>query len=164
MAKQKREKAPATPGKTKHSYDATKRDGKNPDKNLRTAATVRRLKMYKTRPIRDKNGKMVYQELQSKALPATRIQPDRRWFGKFPSSQHSMEKEIVHCWFYHYHYCVGVRYNGASCVHLCRGVLHELLWAAVTCNINHYRTIFGWKLRKAPYITSSMEGGGTAAF
>ncbi|GAQ91582.1 Nucleolar GTP-binding protein 2 [Klebsormidium nitens] len=81
MAKQKREKAPATPGKTKHSLDASKRDGKKPDKNLRTAATVRRLKMYKTRPIRDKNGKLVYEELQSKALPSTRIQGDRRWFG-----------------------------------------------------------------------------------
>ena len=82
MAKQKREKAPATPGKTKHSLDASKRDGKKPDKNQRTAATVRRLKMYKTRPIRDKNGKLVYEELQSKALPSTRIQGDRRWFGE----------------------------------------------------------------------------------
>lgn len=49
--------------------------------NNRTAATVRRLNMYKRRPIRDKHGKVTKQEYQSKELPNTRIVPDRRWFG-----------------------------------------------------------------------------------
>lgn len=43
---------------------------------------VRRLKMYNSgRPVRDRKGKIVSQELQSKELPTTRIVPDRRWFG-----------------------------------------------------------------------------------
>lgn len=37
--------------------------------------------MYKRQPIRDKNGHVLKQELQSSDLPTTRIQPDRRWFG-----------------------------------------------------------------------------------
>lgn len=47
----------------------------------RTAATARRLKMYNSRAKRDKNGRLISQELQSKELPSTRIVPDRRWFG-----------------------------------------------------------------------------------
>ncbi|KXZ54741.1 hypothetical protein GPECTOR_4g810 [Gonium pectorale] len=65
--------------KPKHSLDVNRpSNGKG---GMRDAATVRRLKMYKQRPIRDKKGKLLYQELQSKDLPTTRIQPDRRWFG-----------------------------------------------------------------------------------
>eukprot|EP00884_Botryococcus_braunii_P017149 jgi/Botrbrau1/4117/Bobra.152_3s0063.2 len=63
----------------KHSNDAA-RPSKG-SKDLRDAATVRRLRMYKTRPKRDKKGKVIHEELQSKDLPNTRIQPDRRWFG-----------------------------------------------------------------------------------
>ncbi|KAG6578626.1 Nuclear/nucleolar GTPase 2, partial [Cucurbita argyrosperma subsp. sororia] len=37
--------------------------------------------MYNTRPKRDRKGKVLKHELQSKELPDTRIQPDRRWFG-----------------------------------------------------------------------------------
>ena len=37
--------------------------------------------MYKQRPIRDKKGRVIKEELQSKELPTTRIVPDRRWFG-----------------------------------------------------------------------------------
>lgn len=48
---------------------------------MRSAATVRRLKMYRGRAVHDAKGKLVSQELQSKALPSTRIVPDRRWFG-----------------------------------------------------------------------------------
>ncbi|PNH08829.1 Nucleolar GTP-binding protein 2 [Tetrabaena socialis] len=65
--------------KPKHSMD-----GNRPSSSkggMRTAATVRRLKMYKQRPVRDKDGKLLYEELQSKDLPTTRIMPDRRWFG-----------------------------------------------------------------------------------
>jgi NGP1NT (NUC091) domain len=43
---------------------------------------VRRLKMYNSgKAKRNKQGKIVSQELQSKELPSTRIVPDRRWFG-----------------------------------------------------------------------------------
>uniref|UniRef100_A0A7S3R4D1 Nuclear/nucleolar GTPase 2 n=2 Tax=Dunaliella tertiolecta TaxID=3047 RepID=A0A7S3R4D1_DUNTE len=65
--------------KPKHSLD-TNRPSKGVP-NQRDAATTRRLKMYKQRAVRDKNGKLISQELQSKDLPSTRIQPDRRWFG-----------------------------------------------------------------------------------
>ena len=37
--------------------------------------------MYNNRAKRDKNGKIISQDFQSKELPSTRIQPDRRWFG-----------------------------------------------------------------------------------
>mmetsp|Transcript_3544 Transcript_3544/g.6074 ORF Transcript_3544/g.6074 Transcript_3544/m.6074 type:complete len:661 (-) Transcript_3544:373-2355(-) len=65
--------------KPKNSNDANR-----PNKaktGMRDAATVRRLNMYKSRAVRDKNGRLLYQEFQSKDLPTTRIQPDRRWFG-----------------------------------------------------------------------------------
>lgn len=42
---------------------------------------VRRLHMYKQRPVRDKKGKVLFEAYQSKAAPSTRIIPDRRWFG-----------------------------------------------------------------------------------
>lgn len=73
MAK-KKEKKP------KHSLDTNRRDGSG-NGDTRTAATIRRLKMYNTRPKRDSKGKILSQEFQSKELPSTRIQPDRRWFG-----------------------------------------------------------------------------------
>ena len=37
--------------------------------------------MYNNKPKRDKKGKVLHHDLQSKELPTTRIQPDRRWFG-----------------------------------------------------------------------------------
>jgi nuclear GTP-binding protein len=37
--------------------------------------------MYSTRAVRDKKGRVVHEDFQSKELPSTRIQPDRRWFG-----------------------------------------------------------------------------------
>lgn len=77
MAKKKEKKVNVS-GKPKHSLDVNRSDG---NKNSRTAATVRRLKMYNTRPKRDRKGKVLKHELQSKELPDTRIQPDRRWFG-----------------------------------------------------------------------------------
>lgn len=69
-------------GKPKHSLDANRADGKKKTTEGRTSATVRRLKMYKTRPKRTPGGKILSNEYQSKELPDTRIQPDRRWFGK----------------------------------------------------------------------------------
>ena len=37
--------------------------------------------MYSKTAKRDKKGKVIHQDFQSKDLPNTRIQPDRRWFG-----------------------------------------------------------------------------------
>ncbi|XP_059283564.1 nuclear/nucleolar GTPase 2-like [Lycium ferocissimum] len=36
--------------------------------------------MYNNRPKRDRKGKILKHDFQSKKLPSTRIQPDRRWF------------------------------------------------------------------------------------
>ena len=50
----------------------------------RSAATQKRLDMYKTRPHRNRDGKIVHEDFQSREAPsatAGRIQPDRRWFG-----------------------------------------------------------------------------------
>ncbi|ESR65156.1 nuclear/nucleolar GTPase 2 [Citrus sinensis] len=77
MAKTKEKKVNVS-GKPKHSLDANRTDGKS---GSRSASTVRRLNMYKTRPKRDRKGKVLQHEFQSKELPNTRIQPDRRWFG-----------------------------------------------------------------------------------
>ncbi|XP_031375293.1 nuclear/nucleolar GTPase 2 [Punica granatum] len=74
----KKEKSVNVSGKPKHSLDVNRKDGKG---DARSAATVRRLKMYNSRPRRDTKGKILSHELQSKELPNTRIQPDRRWFG-----------------------------------------------------------------------------------
>ncbi|KAI0489271.1 hypothetical protein KFK09_029113 [Dendrobium nobile] len=79
MAK-KKERAVNVSGKPKHSLDVNRSNGAS-DKGTRSAGTVRRLKMYNTRPKRDRKGKILKHELQSKDLPNTRIEPDRRWFG-----------------------------------------------------------------------------------
>ncbi|KHN36808.1 Nucleolar GTP-binding protein 2 [Glycine soja] len=78
MAKKKEKKVNVS-GKPKHSLDVNRSN--DAKKESRSAATVRRLKMYNTRPVRDRKGKVLSHELQSKELPSTRIQPDRRWFG-----------------------------------------------------------------------------------
>eukprot|EP00250_Pteridium_aquilinum_P024420 c29055_g1_i1 orf=442-2277(-) len=75
-----RTKAPATKGKPKHSLDEQRRDGKKSE-SQRSSATVRRLSMYKSRPVRNSQGHILHHDLQSHDLPSTRIQPDRRWFG-----------------------------------------------------------------------------------
>lgn len=81
MAK-KKERSVNVSGKPKHSLDVN-RDGSSSSKTKggRSSATVRRLKMYNSRPKRDSKGQIVKHDLQSKELPSTRIQPDRRWFG-----------------------------------------------------------------------------------
>lgn len=79
----KNERSVNVSGKPKHSLDVN-RDAGNKNKSGgtgRTAATVRRLKMYNTRPKRDSKGTILKYDLQSRDLPSTRIQPDRRWFG-----------------------------------------------------------------------------------
>ncbi|CAI0438974.1 unnamed protein product [Linum tenue] len=77
----KKERKVNTSGKPKHSLDTNRSNGASSSTNSRSAATVRRLKMYKTRPKRDSKGKVLKHDLQSQELPNTRIQPDRRWFG-----------------------------------------------------------------------------------
>ncbi|KAF7822741.1 nuclear/nucleolar GTPase 2 [Senna tora] len=79
MTKKKERKVNVS-GKPKHSLDANRSNDKS-STNKRSAATVRRLNMYNTRPVRDRKGKILSNEYQSKDLPNTRIQPDRRWFG-----------------------------------------------------------------------------------
>ena len=64
----------------KHSLDPN-RANKDARLGVRSAATVKRLKMYRARPKRDAKGKKLSEEYQSKELPSTRIQPDPRWFG-----------------------------------------------------------------------------------
>ncbi|XP_042374654.1 nuclear/nucleolar GTPase 2-like [Zingiber officinale] len=80
MTKKKERKVNVS-GKPRHSLDVNRSNGAGVDKGARTAATVRRLKMYNNRPKRDRKGKVLRHELQSKELPSTRIEPDRRWFG-----------------------------------------------------------------------------------
>jgi nuclear GTP-binding protein len=58
-----------------------KHRGKGAAGGMRDKGTVRRLMMYKQRPVRDKKGKVLKMDLQSRELPSTRIVPDRRWFG-----------------------------------------------------------------------------------
>lgn len=66
--------------KPKHSLDANRTDGKA---GTRTASTVRRLKMYNVRPKRNRKGKILKEELQSKELPDTRIHSCRGMFGLY---------------------------------------------------------------------------------
>uniref|UniRef100_A0A1D1Z096 Nuclear/nucleolar GTPase 2 n=2 Tax=Anthurium amnicola TaxID=1678845 RepID=A0A1D1Z096_9ARAE len=81
MAK-KKEKPSRVSGKPKHSLDVNRSNSKGQgDGEGRSAATVRRLKMYNSRPKRDHKGKVLKHDLQSKDLPSTHIEPDRRWFG-----------------------------------------------------------------------------------
>lgn len=80
----KKERSVNVSGKPKHSLDVN-RDGNASKGGGRTSATVRRLKMYNTRPKRNSKGHILSHDLQSKELPSTRIQPDRRWFGTFYS-------------------------------------------------------------------------------
>ncbi|KAK8643833.1 hypothetical protein V6N13_013110 [Hibiscus sabdariffa] len=61
MAMKNKERKVNVSGKPKHSLDVNRSDGKN---NSRTAATVRRLKMYNTRPKRDTKGKILSNEFQ----------------------------------------------------------------------------------------------------
>ena len=63
-----------------HSLDAN-RANKDVKEGTRSRATVNRLNMYRDRAKRDKKGRVLWQEYQSKELPSTRIQPDPRWFG-----------------------------------------------------------------------------------
>ncbi|XP_050218373.1 nuclear/nucleolar GTPase 2-like [Mercurialis annua] len=81
MGKKKTEKKRSVSMKPKHSLDTNRFNAKTNKNNKRSAATVRRLKMYNSKAKRNSRGKIIKYELQSKNLPDTRIQPDRGWFG-----------------------------------------------------------------------------------
>ena len=51
--------------------------------HLRDRATIKRLKMYNCRPIRDKRGRIIREKFMryDTDSPVSRIHPDRRWFG-----------------------------------------------------------------------------------
>ena len=71
----------ASGGAKKPTHSMSQEGRGKGSQSMRSAATVRRLLMYKQKPVRDKKGKLIKQDLQSKELPITRIVPDRRWFG-----------------------------------------------------------------------------------
>lgn len=50
---------------------------------MRSNATIRRLAMYKAKPIRSRDGKFITGPYMSNVPDAKvkRVQPDRRWFG-----------------------------------------------------------------------------------
>ncbi|GKA74155.1 MLO-like protein 11 [Tanacetum coccineum] len=84
----KKERLVNVSGKPKHSLDVNRAAG-NKNKsggNGRSPATVRRIKMYKTRPIRDAKGTIIKHDLQSKKLPCTEIRPNLNFFGKLSES------------------------------------------------------------------------------
>ncbi|WOL15421.1 nuclear/nucleolar GTPase 2 [Canna indica] len=76
----KKEKKVNVSGKPKHSLDVNRSNGAGVDKGARSAATVRRLKMYDIRPKRDRKGKILNHPFQSKELPSTRIEPNQLYF------------------------------------------------------------------------------------
>lgn len=49
--------------------------------SISSSIQVRRLAMYNNKAKRDRKGRIISHDFQSKDLPSTRIQPDRRWFG-----------------------------------------------------------------------------------
>jgi len=54
---------------------------------MRDRGTIRRLNMYRERPIRNKKGEIIGGTLMSRVAPKhARIAPDRRYFGKVDSS------------------------------------------------------------------------------
>ncbi|XP_057542668.1 nuclear/nucleolar GTPase 2 [Amaranthus tricolor] len=75
--------------KPKHSLDVNRANKNGSGSNKRTAATVRRLKMYNTCPERNAEGKILRITFGSDKKPDTRIQPDRRWFG----NTHTIDQE-----------------------------------------------------------------------
>ncbi|XP_058773764.1 nuclear/nucleolar GTPase 2-like [Vicia villosa] len=77
MAK-KKERNVNVSGKPKHSLDVNRSNGSK--SQSRSAATIRRIRMQKNRPVRNCRGKILRQEYQSKDLPDTRIRPGRSGF------------------------------------------------------------------------------------
>lgn len=50
--------------------------------NVRSAQTIKRLKMYKTRPVRTDEGKIVREAFRNKTAPLDgRVEPNMKWFG-----------------------------------------------------------------------------------
>ena len=53
--------------------------------SMRSRATIKRLKMYKMKPTRNKKGRIIGGDLISTKVdtPIVRVKPDRKWFGRF---------------------------------------------------------------------------------
>ncbi|KWX15711.1 Nucleolar GTP-binding protein 2 [Giardia duodenalis assemblage B] len=50
--------------------------------NIRTTRTIKRLKMYNTRPVRDERGKILHEQYHNPTAQLDgRIEPSRNWFG-----------------------------------------------------------------------------------
>lgn len=50
--------------------------------NIRTNRTIKRLKMYNTRPVRDEKGKILHEQYHNPTAQLDgRIEPSRNWFG-----------------------------------------------------------------------------------
>ncbi|MED6127646.1 hypothetical protein PIB30_089964 [Stylosanthes scabra] len=71
--------------KANHSLNLNRNNGATTKENTRSASTIRRLKMYKTRPVRERKAKILSHGLQSKDLVATHTQPDCRLLCQFPT-------------------------------------------------------------------------------
>ena len=69
-------------GKTGSSDNPNRNLGKDAPGHYRDRATIKRLRLYKQRPTRDKQGNLLHGDLMSKDVShKALVQPDRRWFG-----------------------------------------------------------------------------------
>jgi nuclear GTP-binding protein len=101
MAKKMKERPVNVSGKPRHSLDVNRPNDKKRASGGgggRSAATVRRLNMYKLRPKRDRRGKIKKLDLKSEDLPNTRIEPDPRWFGEQGLSVFLIAHLVDHRW------------------------------------------------------------------
>jgi nuclear GTP-binding protein len=75
-----------------HTVKKTERGERKGIKRDRTI--VNRLKMYNDRPIRNREGKLVYQSFKSRSVEhQARVEPNRRWFGPTRSvTQEELDK------------------------------------------------------------------------
>ena len=80
---------PGKPQKPHHKPLSTSKSAMNADRrtaegstHLRSQSTIKRLKMYSARPVRDTKGKLLGGAFMSKDIShSTRIAPNRKWFG-----------------------------------------------------------------------------------
>lgn len=79
------------PKKSQASHHGIKKGNAstNPDRiakkgaNMRSSSTIKRLNMYRSKTIRNRQGEFVAGAFQSRDLPTQPyVEPNRRWFGK----------------------------------------------------------------------------------
>lgn len=80
------------PKKAQQSHHRSIKKGNtstNPDRiaksaNMRTQSTIKRLNMYRSKPIHNKKGEFVSGAFMSRDLPTQPfIEPNRKWFGMY---------------------------------------------------------------------------------